>query len=144
MCFNHDETPDDSMTAHFTDISVNARYAELPGLLASLAERAASLGIAADASLRLQLVAEELFTNTIAHGHRGDSGHKITLALGRHDGVLTLRYEDDAPPFDNSKIGQNFRLTVEAGGQGLGLIHGMCKAIRYQRQGQNNITEIDF
>jgi serine/threonine-protein kinase RsbW len=132
------------MTAHFTDISVSARYAELPGLQASVAERAAKLGVATDDSLRLQLIIEELFTNTITHGHHGDSEHQVYLAIGRKDGVLTLRYEDDAPPFDNSEIGQNFRLTVEVGGQGLGLIHGMCKAIRYQRLGQRNITEIEF
>ena len=132
------------MTAHFTDISVSARYAELPGLIARVAEQAASLGVAADDSLRLQLVVEELFTNTITHGHRGESEHKVSLALGRKDGILTLRYEDEAPPFDNSEFGQNFRSTVEVGGQGLGLIHGMSKAIRYQRQGQRNITEIEF
>ena len=132
------------MTAHFTDISVSARYAELPGLIARVAEQAASLGVAADDSLRPQLVVEELFTNTITHGHQGDSEHKVSLALGRKDGILILRYEDDASPFDISKIGQNFRLTVEVGGQGLGLIQGMSKAIRYQRQGQRNITEIEF
>ncbi|MDP2880048.1 MAG: ATP-binding protein [Azonexus sp.] len=132
------------MTAHFTDISVSARYAELPGLIARVAEQAAGLGLAADDSLRLQLVVEELFTNTIAHGHHGDSEHRVSLALGRSDGILTLRYEDDAPPFDISGFGQNFRLTVEVGGQGLGLIHGMSKAIRYQRSGQRNITEIEF
>ena len=32
----------------------------------------------------------------------------------------------------------------KSGGQGLALIHGMSKAIRYQRQGQRNITEIEF
>ena len=132
------------MTAHFTDISVSARYVELPGLMAWVADLAVGLGIAADDSLRLQLVIEELFTNTVTHGHQGDSEHKIKLALGRNDGILTLRYEDDAPPFDNSEIGQNFRLTVEVGGQGLGLINGMGKAIRYQRLGQHNITEIEF
>ncbi len=132
------------MTAHFTDISVSARYAELPGLMAWVADLAVGLGIAADDSLRLQLVIEELFTNTITHGHHGDSEHKVSLALGRNDGVLTLRYEDDALPFDHSEFGQNFRLTVEIGGQGLGLIHGMSKAIRYQRLGQRNITEIEF
>jgi anti-sigma regulatory factor (Ser/Thr protein kinase) len=144
MCFNHGENLDDSMTAYFTDISVSARYAELPGLIARVAEQAAGLGLAADDTLRLQLVVEELFTNTIAHGHQGDSAHKVSLALGRNDGILTLRYEDDAPPFDHSEFGQNFRLTVEVGGQGLGLIHGMSKTIRYQRSGQRNITEIEF
>lgn len=132
------------MTAYFTDISVSARYAELPGLMVSVAEQAAGLGVTADDTLRLQLVIEELFTNTIAHGHHGDSEHQVSLSLGRNDGILTLRYEDDAPPFDHSEFGQNFRSTVEVGGQGLGLIHGMSKAIRYQRLGQRNITEIEF
>ena len=100
------------MTAHSTDIFVSARYAELPGLLASVAEQAAGLGVAADDSLRLQLVVEELFINTISHGHRGDSEGRVSLTLGRKNGGLTLRYEDDAPPFDNSEIGQNFRSTV--------------------------------
>lgn len=132
------------MTDHFTDISVNARYAELPGLLAGVAERAAGLGLVADDVLRLQLVVEELFINTITHGHHGDSEHRIALALARNGGTLRLRYADEAPPFDNSKIGQNFPFTVEVGGQGLALIQGMSKAVRYRREGQRNVTEIDF
>lgn len=132
------------MTAHFTDISVNARYDELPGLIARVAELATDLGASADDSLRLQLVIEELFVNTITHGYQGDSEHPVRLALGRQDGILSLRYEDEAPPFDNSGIGQNFRFTVEVGGQGLALIHGMSKAIRYQRLDQRNITEIEL
>lgn len=132
------------MTDYFTDISVNARYAELPGLLASISAHAAGLGLAADDVLRLQLVVEELFVNTIAHGHHGDSEHRVGLALAGKDGALSLRYADEAPPFDNSKIGQNLPFTVEIGGQGLALIHGMSKAVRYRREGQRNITEIDF
>lgn len=132
------------MTHYFTDISVNARCSELPRLLASVAERAAGLGVSAEDSLRLQLVVEELFINTITHGHHGDSEHAVGLSLGRDHSILSVRYEDDAPPFDISKIGQNFRSTVEAGGQGLALIHGMSQAIRYQRQDERNITEIEF
>ena len=132
------------MTAYFTDISVSARYSELPGVLSSLTERAASLGIAAEDRLRLQLVTEELFTNTIAHGHHGDSEHKVCLALGHHDSVLTLRYEDDAPPFDLSEIGQKTPATVTIGGLGIGLIRGMSKAVRYRRLGSLNVTEIDL
>ncbi len=132
------------MTPYFTDISVNARCSELSSLLASVVARAAGLGVAAEDSLRLQLVVEELFINTVSHGYRGDSEHKVGVALSCNHGVLCLRYEDDAPPFDVSKNGQNSRSTAEVGGQGLALIQGMSKAIRYQRQGQRNITEIDF
>jgi len=132
------------MTAHFTDISAGARFSELPGLLERVADRAASLGISADVSLRLQLVTEELFTNTITHGHHGDSEHSVCLALGLSHDVLTLRYEDDAPAFDLSGIGQKPSSTATIGGLGIGLIHGMSKAIRYRRQGPRNITEIDL
>lgn len=132
------------MTAYSTDICVSARYAELPGLLDRLAELGTELGIAADDLLRLQLVVEELFINTISHGHQGESEQPVSLTLGCRDGILTLRYADDAPPFDISKIGQNPRSTVEVGGQGLNLIHGMSKAIHYRRQEPKNITEIMF
>ena len=132
------------MTSHFTDIFARTRYAELPGLIASLTERAAELGIAADDSLRLQLIVEELFTNTITHGHQGDSEHQVCLALCRNNGVLTLRYEDEAPSFNISKIEQNTASTATVGGLGIGLIRGMCKALRYERLGSRNVTEIEF
>jgi anti-sigma regulatory factor (Ser/Thr protein kinase) len=132
------------MSAHFTDISVRARTAELPGLLEAIAAQAAELGIAADNAVRLQLIVEELFANTIAHGHRGDSDRTVTLALRHADGVSTLHYEDDAPAFDLSKIGQKFASTVEIGGLGISLIRGMSKALRHQRRGQLNITEVDL
>lgn len=132
------------MSAHFTEISVGARFAELPGLLEAIAGQAAEFGIAADELLRLQLVAEELFTNTIIHGHQGDSEHMVGLGLRREDAVLTLRYEDDAPPFDLTKIPPKTASTAAIGGLGIGLIRGMCKAVRYQRRDQRNITEIEF
>jgi serine/threonine-protein kinase RsbW len=132
------------MTHYSTDISVSACYSALPGLLASMTERAASLGIADDESLRLQLVIEELFTNTITHGYQGDSEHQVGLALFRHDDVLTLRYEDNAAHFDMTEIEQKTASHTAIGGLGIGLIYGMSKAVRYQRQGQRNVTEIDF
>lgn len=106
--------------------------------------RAAELGIPADDAMRLQLIAEELFTNTIAHGHHGDSDHAVRLRLNRAESTSTLHYEDDAPPFDIFNFEQKFRLTVEVGGQGINLIRGMSKAQRYQRQGALNITEVDL
>lgn len=94
--------------------------------------------------MRLQLIAEELFVNTITHGHHGDSDHAVRIGLAHVDGTSTLRYEDDAPPFDIFNFEQKFRLTVEAGGQGINLIRGMSKAGRHQRVGPLNITEVDL
>jgi serine/threonine-protein kinase RsbW len=52
------------------------------------------------AYLRLNLVLEELFTNTVRHGHRGDCDAPVWIAVSRGDDNLFVVYEDKAPPFN--------------------------------------------
>lgn len=143
MCFNHAGSQKD-MSAHFTEFSVCARYAELPGLMREIARQTAEFGCPAGACERLQLVVEELFTNTIAHGYGGECTALIQIGLSRTGDSLTLRYIDQAIPFDPGKIAPETASTAAVGGLGLGLIQGMSKSIRYQRLGPHNVTELDF
>lgn len=53
-----------------------------------------------DHCLRMNLVLEELFTNTVRHGHRGDSNAPVWVTLSAGDAGLNLTYEDTAPPFN--------------------------------------------
>jgi anti-sigma regulatory factor (Ser/Thr protein kinase) len=48
----------------------------------------------------MNLVLEELFTNTVRHGHRGDSDSPVWVTLAATPGNLQLTYEDNAPPFN--------------------------------------------
>jgi len=57
-------------------------------------------GIARDPCLRLNLVLEELFTNTIRHGFGGDSDAAVWISLTRGADGLRIVYEDTAPPFN--------------------------------------------
>lgn len=132
------------MSCHFTEISVAARYSELPGLLAATARAAGELGAGEDDAKRLQLVIEELFTNTISHGHGGDSDHAVRLAIGRNGQALAARYEDEAPPFDFLNFGQKMPPTVALGGLGLPLIRGLCKTLRYTCRDGRNVTEMEI
>jgi anti-sigma regulatory factor (Ser/Thr protein kinase) len=50
--------------------------------------------------LRTNLVVEELFMNTIQHGHRGGSDAPVWITLQGGPGRVQLVYEDDAPPFN--------------------------------------------
>lgn len=130
------------MNSHSTEISVTARYGEIPSLLAELAHRAAALGVAAADIGRLQLVIEELFTNTIRHGYGGDSNQPVRVSLSRKQGILLLIYSDQAPPFDlTADLPQE---APEIGGLGIPLIRGMSKSLRYQRRNGLNVTELDF
>lgn len=132
------------MVAHSTEISVSARYAELPGLMAELARRAGLLSMPEDDIRRLQMVVEELFTNTIRHGLSAESDTPIQIILARHGHGVTLRYRDRGPPFDPSSQTAPAAPETMLGGLGIPLIRGLSKAIRYQRGGHFNITELDF
>lgn len=50
--------------------------------------------------LRLNLVLEELFTNTVKHGHRGDCDAPVWIGLSRAGDAVRVVYEDKAPPFN--------------------------------------------
>ncbi len=50
--------------------------------------------------LRLNLVLEELFTNTVHHGHGGDSDAPVWIGLQAGDGTVRVTFEDTAPPFN--------------------------------------------
>jgi serine/threonine-protein kinase RsbW len=50
--------------------------------------------------LRLNLVLEELFVNTVRHGHRADSAAPVWMTLDARPGSVHVTYEDTAPPFN--------------------------------------------
>jgi len=49
---------------------------------------------------RVQLVVEELFVNTVTHGHGGDSEAPVDLSVSLDGDRVTVVYEDTAPAFD--------------------------------------------
>ena len=50
--------------------------------------------------LRLTLVLEELFTNTVEHGYGGDSEAPVQITCDVERGRVAVTYEDAAPRFD--------------------------------------------
>jgi len=57
-------------------------------------------GLPREACLRLNLVVEELFTNTVRHGHQGDCDAPVWVTVSRGGDRVQLIYEDKAPPFN--------------------------------------------
>jgi serine/threonine-protein kinase RsbW len=100
----------------------------------------ADRGVAESDALRLSLVLEELFTNTVVHGHGGDSEALVRLALRADASHLELTYEDSAPPFDPLRhvAGSPFDPPVSLvdrpiGQLGIPLIVNMSERIAYTR-----------
>ena len=77
--------------------------ARLQGLRAirSFVERfCEAAGISREPCLRLNLVLEELFTNTVRHGHGKESDAPVWVTLARVSDAVGVVYEDTAPPFN--------------------------------------------
>lgn len=77
-----------------------ARLDQLRPMQAFLEGFCAESGLPRTACLRLNLVVEELFTNTVKHGHRGDCDAPVWVLVSRCGDRLLLVYEDKAPPFN--------------------------------------------
>jgi serine/threonine-protein kinase RsbW len=79
---------------------IPARLARMRDLRAFLEAFCAAAGIGREPCLRLNLVLEELFTNTVRHGHGGDSDAPVWVSLACGAGQVRMTYEDTGPPFN--------------------------------------------
>ncbi|MBW8904377.1 MAG: ATP-binding protein [Betaproteobacteria bacterium] len=77
-----------------------ARRAELRPLSAFLEAFCGEAGVDRSRCLRLNVVLEELFVNTVSHGHRGDCDAPVWITLEAGPQALQVTYEDTAPPFN--------------------------------------------
>jgi len=128
------------MNTHSTDISVAPRHQALGELMATLQDACRALAIRDADSLRLQLVAEELFINTIDHG--GPHTAPVTIRLQRLSDGIALHYEDDGSAFDPTMGEASANPGDLPGGLGLRLLRGLARDMRYRREAGRNIVEL--
>jgi len=120
-----------------------ARLSALPEIVAFIADTGARTGVPPGPCQRLTLLVEELFTNTVAHGHRGESDAPVRVELEVGPGRFTMTYEDTAPPYDPF-IGvqpPDEAADVEerpVGGLGVLLVATLARDVEYRRIGDTN------
>jgi serine/threonine-protein kinase RsbW len=122
-----------------------ARRDALPSVCAFVEASCERAGVPPRDSLRLTLLIEELFTNTVVHGHGQDTEAPVRLALTRIPSAMAVEYEDTARPFNPFAVA---RPPIESadvdqhhvGGLGITLITTMAEELGYARgDGKNQI-----
>ena len=127
------------------DCTVRARMESLADAIEFVEAFCADRGVVESDALRLSLVLEELFTNTVVHGHGGGSDAPVRLGLRVDAAHLELSYEDSAPAFD--PLDHVARLPIDPaagladrpiGHLGLALVVDMAERISYLRLDDRN------
>jgi len=126
-----------------------ARMSVLRDALAFVTGFAAAKNLSERDHLRLQLVVEELFTNTIMHGYGKECDEPIEIALDAAPGQVTVRYEDAAATYDPARTLAASREQVAVpleqrpiGHLGVHLVAAIVDDMRYARVGARNQLQI--
>jgi anti-sigma regulatory factor (Ser/Thr protein kinase) len=113
-------------------------FAEVRALAEAFGQTA---GAGHEATIRVVLVLEELFTNTVAHGYPPGGEGRVWVALALTGNAIEITYEDAAPPFDPFGAPAGAARSVAerpVGGVGLALVRGLSATRRYARVGDRN------
>ena len=113
---------------------------------ALIEEFGAAAELAREDRHKLTLIVEELFTNTVNHGFRGDTDSPVNLTLEETGNGVKLTYEDSAPKHDSINTG--LRTDIDAtinlrhvGGIGMAIALGLTKDASYDYvDGRNCVT----
>lgn len=139
------------MTETVSIQSFTASSESLPALMDFVALRSSDLGVPRGTSLRLQLVAEELFTNTFRHGvsrmEQDEPQPTVTVRIELDGENIELTYEDGElawNPLDRRNPA-HLQLPLAqrpVGGLGVVLVDSFAERIQYERVEQRNRVRV--
>jgi serine/threonine-protein kinase RsbW len=115
-----------------------ARLSALADVAAFIAEAGARACVPSGPCQKLAILVEELFINTVVHGHRRECDEPVRLELEVGPDRLAMTYEDSAPPHDPFAGIQQPDETADVeerpvGGLGVLLVATMGGDVEYRR-----------
>ncbi len=120
----------------------SARLNSLTEALTYVTTICSEAGLKKNEQLRVELVIEELFTNTVCHGYGEDCDQPIWIAANVDNESLCITYQDAAPAYDPLSQTTN-RASSAIGGLGVVLIKHFAQ-VDYQRENERNTLILTF
>jgi len=91
----------------------------------------------------IHLILEELFTNIVNHGFTDEKEHEIHIELRCNHAAMTIRMEDDGPPFNPTEsCSPDTGCALEerlVGGLGIHFVKHFIDTCTYERKNGKNI-----
>lgn len=115
----------------------SARLTCLTEALAYVATICKQAGLKNNQQLRVELVIEELFTNSVNHGYGENCDHPIWIAASTSNESLSITYQDAAPAYNPLTRPTNINSTI--GGLGVTLIETFAHTRYLYENGRNTL-----
>ena len=124
----------------------SARQAEFDSIAQFIDSECASL--VQDERLRIILLVEELFANSVNHGYGGDSDKPVWVSVSVGQDTSRVIYEDCGQAYDPFAAVDASSTEAEleerrVGGQGIVLLKELSSGRTYERRGDRNVVQLD-
>ena len=129
------------------DLIINSSLSEINKAHQFFVEEANKAFIDESKIQRMSVVIDEILSNIIRHGHGENSKATILFTCLIHEDTLTMIFKDSGKAF-NPLLAEspNFSSNLDAlnlGGLGIHLIKNLVDSIKYERQGNFNVLELN-
>lgn len=119
----------------------------LPALLAYARHCLSDTAFGHHRAERIQLVLEELFTNTVSHGYGGECDRPVWVGFELQPSELSISYSDEAPPYDPLQHDTDLdfdQTSRPAGGLGILLARRFADRMDYRYGSGRNVLTLSF
>lgn len=131
-----------STAKHEIDLQLRGSLDDLDAVHRAISDLAADAKLPDEVTTPLRLALDELITNVVEHGFRGQSDRHLQLHLLCEREALTATLSDNAPPFDptaHHTVDTAAHLDERPiGGLGIHLVRKSIDEMHYQREGGLN------
>lgn len=128
-------------------LRLTSSLSELSRVAPWVSELAAEYAIPGETRFAIELCLEEVLSNIVRHGYRGEAGHAITVDFASTKDRFVFVVEDSAPAFEPLEPGEAVPESLESitpGGQGIRLLYRFAAAVHYERLAHGNRLTIEF
>lgn len=123
-------------------INLNGALEEINDLSLAIDQFSSQAGLSTSIKNQINLILEELYTNTINYGFSGIENGTVSIKLNIHNNVLEMLYQDNGIAFNPlENADPELMLSIEdkaIGGLGVFFVKAMTESAEYERDGGFN------
>jgi anti-sigma regulatory factor (Ser/Thr protein kinase) len=131
----------------YFELVISNEISELGQVEAAIEKLSESWGLMPKVGMNINLVLEEIISNTIFYGYNDDIDHKIVIEFTLGEGYIEIEISDDAAEFDIAGTGEfkDVDKSVDErkiGGLGIHFVKTLMDKLEYRREENRNIITL--